>query len=429
MKICILGAGAMRTPLLLHGLLGSDLPISRVDLYDLDEDRLARLFPVMQAVAGSVELRRQPTSQKAIEGSEFVLVSIRVGGMTQRAHDEQVALRHGILGQETVGPAGFAKGLRTIPPLLEYARQVESLAPAATLINFSNPVGIVTQAVTMETRARIIGICDTPTELFEEVARQLGVPSRECFFDFVGLNHLGWLRQVYYRGEPRLAELLPHPDKLYRAPFFSPEFLTELGLLPSEYCYFYYFPQRALEGILQAGRSRGSQLQELNQQLFDDLAGGAPPLPCYEAYLATRNSTYMQSESGSTPRCNHASTTLGAEVTGYDKIALSVIRAIHFHLGTLIPLNVPNRGNLPELAHEDVVEVPCVVDSNGAHAVHSGSLPEQVRDLVLQVKNYERRTVQAALSGRRSDAVQALASNPLVPNPALAEILVRELQP
>lgn len=428
MKISILGAGAMRTPLLLHGLLRSDLPISRVDLYDLDQDRLGRLWPVLQAVAGQTELVNAHDARSAVQGCDFVLASIRVGGMAARAHDEKVALDHGILGQETVGPAGFAKGLRTVPPLVEYARLIEEVAPEAYLVNFSNPVGIVTQAVTMETRARIIGICDTPTELFEEVARALGVPSSECFFDFVGLNHLGWLRQVYYRGHGRIQELLGQPEKLYRAPFFSPEFLRELGLLPSEYCYFYYHPQRAYEETLKAGRSRGAQLAQLNEDFFVRLKSASDPLGVYESYLNTRNATYMATETGSAPHCNQASSGLGAELTGYDKIALSVLRNIHFNLGRLIPLNVPNRGNMPELQAEDVIEVPCVVDSNGTHPVHVGALPEQVRELVVRMKAYERQTVRAALSKDHAQAVAALALNPLVSGQELAGRLVAHLQ-
>lgn len=428
MKLSILGAGAMRTPLLIHGLVNSDLPIAQIDLYDLDEERLECLFPVMQAVAGNVLLCRKSSSESAIQGSDFVLVSLRVGGMAQRSRDEQIALSHNILGQETVGPVGFAKAWRTVPAVLEYARQVELLAPRAFLINFSNPVGIVTQAVTSQSQARMIGICDTPTELFEETARLLGVPSQECFFDFFGLNHLGWLRQVYYRGEPQMARLLEQPQKLYRAEFFSQEWLRDLNLLPTEYGYFYYHPERALAEIKKAGKSRGSQLEELNAELLQALKSGGPPLQLYERYLATRNSTYMQGETGCTPRCNSLAR-LGAEVTGYDKIALSVIRSIHLNLGRLIPLNVANRGNIPELRDEDSIEVPCVVDSNGAHPVHVGKLPESVRALVCQVKDYERRTVQAALSQNRSQGVEALARNPLVPSRAAAESLVDQLLP
>lgn len=428
MKISILGAGAMRTPLLLNALVRSDLPLQRVDLFDIDDQRLDRLWPVLKAVRGPVELRRSPDSGQAIRDSQFVLVSLRVGGMAQRARDEQIALRHGILGQETVGPAGFAKGLRTVPVVLDYARQVEALAPEAYLINFSNPVGIVTQAVTTRCPGvRILGICDTPTELFEEAAAVLGVPSRECFFDFFGLNHLGWLRQVYHRGHPCLDRLLGQSERLYRAPFFTAQFLRELNLLPTEYCYFYYHPERAVAGLLEAGRTRGMQLEELNNMLFDELAASPDPLSCYERYLNTRNSTYMQSEAAARPQCNHPAAGLGAELTGYDKIALSVIRSIHFNLGNLIPLNLANRGNLPELQETDVVEVPCVVDSNGAHAVHVGKLPDQVRDLVLQVKEYERLTVAAALSGNPDEAVAALARNPLVATLEQAEVLVREM--
>jgi len=426
MKISILGAGAMRTPLLLHGLLRSDLPISRVDLYDLDPDRLAKLLPVMRAVAGQTQLVCASDSRSAMTGCDFVLASIRVGGMAARAHDEAVALEHGILGQETVGPAGFAKGLRTVPPLVEYARQLEQVAPDAYLVNFSNPVGIVTQAVAMETRARIIGICDTPTELFEEVARALGVPSRECFFDFVGLNHLGWLRQVYYRGHGRIHELLGQPQKIYRAPFFSAEFLQDLGMLPSEYCYFYYHPERAFQETVKAGRSRGAQLAQLNEDFFARLASSGDPLASYEDYLNTRNATYMATETGSTPHCNSAGSALGAELTGYDKIALSVLRNVHFNLGQLIPLNVSNRGNVPELQSEDVVEVPCVVDSNGTHPVHVGALPEKVRELVVRMKDYERRTVQAALG--RGVVAEALACNPLVGGAEQARSLVEHLR-
>ena len=367
MKIAIIGAGGMRTPLLLNGILQSDLPVHQVDLYDPDEARLGGLYPVMEAVARiaprAPELRRRSDSRAAIQGADFVLTSIRVGGMARRAADEAVALSHGLLGQETVGPAGFAMAMRTIGPMLEYASQVESLAPDAFLINFSNPVGMVTQAVASQTAARIIGICDTPTELFEDAAAALGVPSQECFFDFVGLNHLGWLREVYHQARPRMGELLAHSRRLYRAPFFEEERLLELGMLPTEYVYFYEHPDRAVAGILKAGRSRGAQLEELNQDLFERIGRGGEPLQVYGRYLSTRNHSYMQSETGKSadargdnpvvgsplkgePHCGCQSKVLGAELTGYDKIALSVLRAIHFNLRTLLPLNVANRGNL-----------------------------------------------------------------------------------
>jgi 6-phospho-beta-glucosidase len=423
-KISIIGAAGLRTPLLLSGLLRSDLPITRVDLYDPDQQRLDDLFGVLRAVAPDETLvRRCRSSAQAIADSFFVLTSIRVGGMAQRARDELVALRLGVLGQETVGPVGFAMAMRTVDPMLGYARQVEQFAPDAHMINFSNPVGIITQAVTQHTRARILGICDTPTELFEEAAATLHVPSAECHFDYVGLNHLGWLREVYLDGKPRLSELIARPERLYRADFFEREWLTTLRLLPTEYVYFYTETERALQGIRSAGRSRGEQLEAMNRKLFEELRVAEQPLRVYEAYLDARNNSYMLTESGGGGTRPPAF----GELTGYDKIALATMRAIYFNLGIVLPLNVPNRGNLPELADEDIVEIPCRVDRNGAHPLHVGRIPEQVRQLVLRVKEYERRTLAAASTRAESEAVAALSCNPLVPSAKLARQLVHEL--
>ena len=421
MKIAIIGAAGLRTPLLLHGLVRSDLPISGIDLYDPDSARLSLLMPLLSTVAGGVPLRVASESRSAISGSRFVLTSIRVGGMRQRARDEAACLRHGVLGQETVGPAGFAMAMRTIRPMLQYAREVEEAAPDAFMISFSNPVGIVTQAVTSQTKARIIGICDTPTELFEEAAASLGVPSSQCRYDFVGLNHLGWLREVYLEGRPTLHRLLPASAGLYRAGFFEPEEITRLGLLPTEYVYFYYHPERALAAIQSAGRSRGEQLEELNARFWERLPDAADPVGVYYEYLQTRDASYMQTETATTPR----RPVLG-ELTGYDRIALAVMRAIHFHQGAVLPLNVANRGNLPELNDEDVVEVPCRVDGNGAAPLHVGRLPVAVRDLVERVKSYERLTVEATLAGGETRAVRALQANPLVPA-GVASALLPEL--
>jgi 6-phospho-beta-glucosidase len=166
-------------------------------------------------------------------------------------------------------------------------------------------------------------------------------------------------------------------------------------------------------------------IQQLNEKLFADLRRrDGDPLVTYEAYLAARNAGYMGIESGAAPS---AATSPWTEPTGYDKIALAVVRAIHTNSGAIVPLNVPNRGNLPELHEDDVVEVPCVVNANGAQPLHAGPLPTQVRDLVIQVKDYERQTVEAALSGDRQRAEQALARNPLVANPALSARLVEAL--
>lgn len=415
MKLGIIGGAGVRTPLLVRGLSSSGLPIAEVALYDADQERLRLIAPLVQRTSPGVSVRACARSAEAIEGCRFVFSSIRVGGIEARARYEQVALEHGVVAQETVGAGGFAMAMATIPHMVRYAREVAQLAPSAWMVNFTNPVGIVTEAVSKASGARILGICDTPTELFEEVAHALGVPSRECQFDYFGLNHLGWLREVRHAGQPQLERLLGDASllqRLYRAPFFEAAFLRELRLLPTEYLYFYYRPERALQNLRASGTSRGGVIQGLNERLFGELRRGEKdPLTLYDAYLAERNASYLQLESGA--RQGFAPSP-AAQLSGYDKIAVAVVRAIHDNANAVVPLSVKNRGNIPALRDDDVVEVPCLVNANGASPLHVGPVPEAVRPLLVQVKEYERLTVEAALSGSAETARRALAANPLV---------------
>jgi 6-phospho-beta-glucosidase len=427
-KLGVIGGAGVRTPLLVGGLTRSDLPIDEIVLYDPDRERLAVIGPLAERLAARGRLRLAGGVADCVEGADFVLTSIRPGGIEARARNEAASLALGVVGQETVGPVGFAMARVTIPAMLGYAREVERRAPRAFIVNFTNPVGIVTQAVTSHTGARMLGICDTPTELFEEAAHALGLPSAECHFDYLGLNHLGWLREVRHRGEPQLHRLFDEPERLakvYRSPLFEPERLRELRLLPTEYVYYYEHKERALANLRKAGTSRGAVIRELNERLFASLAAKPEdPLAVYEDYVAARDAGYMQLESGSSgPRPK----TDFAELTGYDKIALSVLRAIHGNEGSVIPLDVPNRGNLPELRDEDVIEVPCLVNANGALPLHVGAAPEAVRPLLTQVKEYERLTVAAALDGSPESARRALATNPLVGNEDLAGRLIEAM--
>ena len=429
MKIAVIGGAGVRTPLLVRGLVGSDLPIREIALYDPDASRLTTISALASRLAGNVTLVTCETCGACVDGAAFVITSIRVGGIEGRARDEATSMAHGVVGQETIGPGGFAMAMRTIPHMVRHASEVARRAPHAWIINFTNPVGIITQAVRAATGARIIGICDTPTELFEDVAHVLGLPSAECTFDYFGLNHLGWVREVLHRGEPQLHRLWDDADalaKLYRAPIFSAAFLRELRLLPTEYLYYYYRAQEAYAHLAKAGSSRGAVIDRLNARLFAKLRAADDDLvQVYERYLSARDAGYMQLESGSTERLERSP---WAALTGYDKIALQVVRAIHFNLGSIIPLNVANNGNMLGLQPDDVVEVPCVVNGNGALPMHVGPIPAAVSNLIVQVKEYERLTVSAALSGTRRLAVDALARNPLVSSTDLARRLVDALR-
>jgi 6-phospho-beta-glucosidase len=429
MRITIIGGGGVRVPLLVNGLVHSDLPVDEIVLFDIDAERTRLIGSVAAQFAGGARLSVNERLEAAIEGADYVFTSIRVGGIERRARDEQTALALGLVGQETVGPAGFAMAMRTIPHLVRYAREVQQRAPQAWIINFTNPVGIVTQAVTTATQARIIGICDTPTELFEDIAHALGKPSTACRFDYFGLNHLGWVREVYCDGEPQLGKIWDRPDvlkQLYRAPLFDPTRLRDTRLLPTEYVFFYEQPHVAVANSKRAGQSRGTVIEALNRQLFRDLARQSPGLATqtYERYLSARNAGYMQIESGTAEPLPRAP---WAELTGYDKIALQTVRAIHFDTNAIIPLNVMNTGTIDGLESADVVEVPCQVGANGARPLPVGAMPSHVSELVRTVKAYERATVAAALSNDRAAAVAALALNPLVPSVDIATRLVESI--
>jgi 6-phospho-beta-glucosidase len=428
MKIAVIGGGGVRTPLLVNGLTRSDLPIDEIALFDTDPGRLDAIGSL--AASFSPVVRTCADARSCVSGAAFVLLSIRAGGMAARARDEAIAVAHSTAGQETVGAGGFAMAMRNIPPAIEYARLVARHAPNAWIVSFTNPVGIVTQAMTGAGATRAIGICDTPTELFEDVARVLGVESHRSFFDYFGLNHLGWLREVYADGEPQLHRLWNRPDllqRIYRAPLFDASVLATLRLLPTEYLYYYYSADMALANIRKAGLTRGRAILTLNEQLFRDLAvPGADRRSIYEAYLDARNAGYMQIESGAAQPLARSP---WAGLTGYDKIALSVVRAIHFDDHAIIPLNVPNRGAIRDLDDDDVVEVPCVVNANGAWPMAVGAAPASVRDLLLPMKRFERLTVAAAATGSLADAERALAANPLVGDAAAATRLVAALQP
>ena len=275
MKIAIIGGAGVRVPLLVGGLSRSDLQISHVALYDIDQDRLRVIAGLAAQMAHGVTITSESTPEAAIAGADFVITSIRVGGAAQRAKDEATALAHDVIGQETIGPAGFAMAVRSIPPIVEYGRMVARLAPRAWMINFTNPVSIITQAVHQETDARLIGICDTPLEMFEDAAHAVGLPASVCGYDYFGLNHLGWLRDVLFEGEGQLQRIWHDDRKLmsaYRAPLFEPERLRELKLLPTEYLYYYYRPDHALAKIKASGSSRGQAVATLTDSLFAELA-------------------------------------------------------------------------------------------------------------------------------------------------------------
>ncbi len=441
MKLTIIGGAGTRVPLVVVGLVRfhDQLRTDELALWDPNRERqalIARLCDAMaQRYGVPLKIRAAGNAEDAVSGADFIISSIRVGGGSVRIMDERIALEHNVLGQETVGPGGWAMALRSFPPMLEYVRLAERVAPHAWILNFTNPVGIVSQALLAAGAKRVIGVCDTPREMFEAAARELAISSPAAFFDYFGLNHLGWLRRVLVNGEDQLPRLLRDPQRaasVYHVPLFERDFIQQLGMLPTEYVYFYVKANEATAKLKKAGSTRGQMVAEQERVLFQSLASdGATPekmLAAYDNYLATRNATYFALETGaavSEQALEHARGELYQKAAGYERIAVDVMRAIARNSPAVFPVDVANNGSIDGLGAQDAVEVPCVIDANGARPLAVGEVPASVRELFFRVKDYERLTAEAALCGSASVATRALAANPLVNDMKKADELAR----
>ena len=267
-KIAFIGGGGVRTPLVVFGIneAAQSLGADELVLFDPDVERARIMAELGRAIVaregGPLRVRQASTIEDAIEGASFVLNSIRVGGIQARAHDERVSIAHGYPGQETTGPGGVAMALRTISVAVEQARLVERLSPQAWIVNFTNPAGLVTQAIKHHSSARVVGICDTPTEMLHRIHTALGVSPGDVHCDYVGLNHLGWIRRILLRGEDVTDRLLENDaflSQLYSVPLFEHDLIRTLHLIPTEYLFFYYSRRRALENQRKQGSTRGGR--------------------------------------------------------------------------------------------------------------------------------------------------------------------------
>ncbi|MGC2830206.1 MAG: hypothetical protein WB627_10160 [Candidatus Acidiferrum sp.] len=440
MKITLIGAAGVRTPLLVHGLAGAgeNVRLDELAFWDTDLERLNTMGRVAEAMGKRSGLRARlkafSNPESALEGADYVITSIRVGGIDARVKDETIALAHGLVGQETVGAGGFACAMRNLATMLEYAQLIERVAPRATVINFTNPVGIISQGLLNHSGVNTLGVCDTPLETFETIADALGRNPFGLHFDYLGLNHLGWVRSIRDEwGAELLPKVLASPEiiqKCYRHQMFPVEFIQKLGLLPTEYLYFYYFPQAAYKNTMQSGQSRGQAIAAMNDRLFQKLTQAAETelVDIYEAYLRERNASYFSIEATAGQR-RKENQELYSEFSGYERIALLVLQALHGETSSLIPLTVRNGRALEDLEPNDAVELPCQVSSRGVQVLPVGRAPEAVRSLLLQVKEYERLTVRASIEHSGALALAALEKNPLVARPEVArQVLAEYLQ-
>ncbi len=437
MKVAVLGGGGFRTPLLYRSLVTAEFPPpEQIILHDVDAQRMARIRSVIRGMAeergDSVDVGSTTRLEEALEGARFVFCAIRVGGLEARVTDERVPLELGVLGQETVGPGGICFALRTLPAMLDIARAVQRWSPGAWFLNFTNPAGLVTEALRATLGDRAIGICDSPHSLCRRVAAVLGRDIEELRFDYFGLNHLGWLRAVMGTQGDLLPALLADDHRLAsleEARLFGPSTLREMGMIPNEYLAYYQRSSRIRAALERAGETRAEFLLRQQRRFYDEPADSAgDALESWRRTQEERNRTYMAEARPEWGRSEGAGTGMGEDEDrdddaeeGYGRVAAKFLAAVCGNTRDMLVLNVANRSSLRFLDADAVVEVPCVVAAPGAVPVAVGDVPEEQRGSIERMKEVETLTIRAALSGSADLALEAMAAHPLVDSRDLAE--------
>lgn len=441
MKLALLGGGGFRVPLVYGALLrdAHERRVEQVWLHDTDPRRLAVMEHVLAQLASHADAagaagapeppRVHATTRldEAVAGADFVFSAMRVGGLAGRTCDERVALDLGVLGQETTGPGGLAYGLRTIPVALAVAHAVDAHAPTAYVINFTNPAGMITEAMTGVLGERVIGICDSPLGLARRAARVAGRDLGELRLDYLGLNHLGWLRGMYDGdGRDLLPEVLGSDAALAameEGRLFGADWLRTIGALPNEYLYYWYFTRDALAQIRGAAQTRGEFL--LAQQSAFYAAAAADPdsaLAAWRRCRDEREATYL-AEARAAGESRDEEDLAGG---GYEGVALALMGAIARGEPATMILNVAAGGLVPGLPADAVVEVPCAVGASGVRPFGDSVTPlaGHMLGLVQQMKAVERLTIEAATQRSTRLAVAAFAQHPLVDSVTVARQLL-----
>ena len=450
MKLAILGGGGVRIPLFIRGVLSfRAAAFDEIALFEPDELRRRATGRLAVELAGALGapgvVRLTADAEEAFSGADFVFSAIRVGGDRARVVDEEVALRRGIVGQETTGPGGCAMALRTIPVLLSYCEILARCAPGAVLINFTNPVGVITQAVSQYSSVRVVGVCDTPSGTLDRLAGFLGADRGKVGYSYGGLNHLGWITSFTVDGQECIGTLLDRYEELRRFDHvfaaFDPALVRRLGAIPTEYVYYFYDPARYVAAVARAGTSRGADVQRLNAELLVailaafDAGGVHDAWAVYSMLMGVRRDTYMRTDVGGENQQAQARERRGAQPPaeigagrpgGYEGVALQVIDGLTARSPGEVIVNTRNGASIGFLDPDDVVEVPALVHGGGVSPLAVGQLPRSARGLITQTKEYERELVNAAVSGDAGLAALALALHPLVPGVTVAREMMSE---
>jgi 6-phospho-beta-glucosidase len=421
MKVVTIGGGSSYTPELVEGFIKryDELPIRELWLVDVEEGKekleiVGALARRMVKKAGAdMEIHLTLDRQKALINADFVTTQLRVGQLDARIQDERIPLKYGMIGQETNGAGGLFKGLRTIPVLLKIAEEIHEVCPNAWLINFTNPAGMVTEALLRYGKhSKVVGVCNLPVHMRNSIAGLLQVEKEDVHIEFAGLNHLVYGLHVYAKGKEVTQEVIqrlsdPNSQVTMRniAPIpWQPDFLEALGVILCPYHRYYYKTKEILaEELLafQSGTTRAEVVKALEAELFELYKN--PNLESKPPQLEKRGGAY------------------------YSDAACNLISSIYNDKGDIQTLNVKNNGAISLLPNESAVEVNCVVTKQGPVPLAVGELPVEVNGLVQQIKSFERVGAEAAVTGSYEKALVALSINPLVPSDELAKSVLDEL--
>lgn len=454
-KLTLIGGGSVRTYYFIESLMKfyREMDIAEVAVMDNDSEKLSYFGGIAKYLAerenSGLKVMLTQSAVEAVRDADYVVTTVRVGQDWARTQDERIALNMGLIGQETTGAGGFSYAIRTIPTMLEYMRLIRQYAkPDAPVFNFTNPSGLVTQALYDAGYTNVIGICDNATGIKIDVANALKVNASDLMVKVYGLNHLSWANRVEIAGVDILPRLMANDNFIegfHQFAYFDRRLVRRLGEIPNGYLYYYYHREKALHNLLAAKESRGEFILHNNSDMMQALRAhdiATEPETClniYRDYMHRREGSYMSIEMGSDKRelepvdadkLGIRELTGGKPVTeiyeGYAGVVFNYIDSVKNNKGIDLAVSVPNRGAIPGMADDDVVEITCAIDRRGAvpmtfaeHEIAPSNLA-----LMKTVKRYEKLTVEAVREKSKAAAIEGLMLHPLVQDYELAVRLV-----
>ena len=439
MKIAVIGGGGVRSMFLAKSLAqaAARLKIDELRFMDNNPEKLSIYGKMARKVAAlnAPELKFTLTAdaEEAVSGVDYVITTIRAGGDEMRVRDERAALDEGVIGQETVGAAGFSFAMRSVPQLTKYCEAVRKYAKeGAKVFNFTNPAGLVAQALRDAGYDFTFGICDAPSGMLREFGKLYGVTPDRVSGEMYGLNHCSFFRNVYVDGRDVMKELAVSDEAYAKTDlrYFDKATVAEAEALPNEYLYYYYYPERAYANIVAGSETRGELIARVNKAMTEALERidvekeFDEALRIYGRYYGERERMYMANETGMSRGIPWSFDPMSRDDGGYAGVALRYVEIVAGGIPQTMILCVPAEGAVSFAEDGDVVEITALVTKDAVIPHRFENIPEVNMRLLKAVKEYERRAARAILTGNRAEAVEALKCNPLVAEDTISRKLV-----